>query len=158
FDEGCGVLKQRLETSNYVVRGLRFSPAAGAAGSTPDIVTSNRVPDDAAIVVIAGPREPLPDYALKALREYMTPTDPAKKQGKLMVMLDTTLSPDKSGLVRTGLEPLLAEFGVQAGNNRVLQLRAQATRTPTEVIATANPDEGVRTQNPIAAAFQRFGF
>jgi hypothetical protein len=70
------------------------------------------VPEDASVVVVADPNEPLPEPAVTALRKYMT--NPTKK-GKLIVLASTTAGPDRKVLM-TGLEPLLAELNVQLGN------------------------------------------
>src|SRR5262249_41439176 len=112
--KGLGALRERLQKGNYEVKGLQFSEVADVKSKNPLIVISNRVPDDAEMVVVAGPRMPLPEYALKALRDYMTPPadKSSKKTGKLIVMLDQVLSPSKEP-VKTGLEGLLAEFNVK---------------------------------------------
>jgi hypothetical protein len=158
LDEGLGALKQSLQQNNYIVKGLQLAPVAGVGGGKPDVVVSNQVPADAAIVVIAGPRQPFAEHALKALRDYMNPADPNAKKGKLVALLDPTLNPEKTGLLRTGLESLLAEYNVQVGNDRVLQLGASAARSPTDVLARTNPSRAVRDENPIAAAFAPLRF
>lgn len=75
-----------------------------------------KVPDDAGVVVIAGPRETIGEQALGALREYMRRPD---KPGKLFAFLPAF--PDASGKVApSGLEQLLAESGVQVDANHRL--------------------------------------
>lgn len=119
--KGLGALRDRLQKGNYEVKGLQFSPVGNVKSKSLFTVVSDRVPDDAEMVVVAGPRIALPDYALKALRDYMkTPADKsAKKTGKLVVMLDLVLNPARD-LVKTGMEGLLAEFNVKVGEDRVL--------------------------------------
>src|SRR5262249_6454244 len=140
--------------------GLMLSNVAGIKPPKPDIVVATQVPDDAAVVVVAGPQERLADHALKALRDYMEPKGPdaaKKKKGKLVVLLDVNLTPDGT-MVQTGLEPFLAEFGVKVGNNRVLHLSGKYTRNPTAIVATPNQDEMFRKQNPVAAPFFQLAF
>jgi hypothetical protein len=146
-----GSLRERLQKGNYEVKGLQFSPVAGVKSKSPLVTVSTKVPDDANLLVIAGPRTPLPEFALKAVREYMNPTgaDAAKKKGKLVVLLDVTLDSAKN-LVQTGLEPLLAEFKVQVGNSRILGLVTTRERVdPSKVPARGNR----RSNNPVAVMF-----
>ncbi|HLJ92226.1 MAG TPA: Gldg family protein [Gemmataceae bacterium] len=145
--QGLGALRERLQKGNYEVKGLQFSPVGNVKSKSPFTVVSDRVPDDAEIVVVAGPRMPLPDYALKALRDYMNPPpDKArKKTGKLVVMLDLVLNPAKD-LVKTGVEDFLAEFNVKVGDNRVLSYNP---RDPFKVPIQGN----FGSRNPVARMF-----
>jgi hypothetical protein len=149
--KGAGNLRERLQRGNYEVKGLQLSGVA--AKPDPMIVSSPRVPDDADVVVVAGPRVPLPDAAVNALREYMQPTgkDSRKKQGKLIVLADLVLDPSRN-VVQTGLEPFLAEYGVQLGMDRVLcvPLRQLNRRNPLQIPVTPDP----RSNNPIVSAFR----
>src|SRR5262249_2976904 len=110
--QGLGALRERLQKGNYEVKGLQFSPVAGGKSESLVTTVSNKVPEESGVVVVAGPRNPLPDFAITALREYMNPVgDAAKKKGKLIVLLDLVLDPGKT-LVKTGMESFLAEFNV----------------------------------------------
>jgi hypothetical protein len=148
--QGLGALRERLQKGNYEVKGLQFSPVADNKSKSLLTVVSNKVPDDAGVVVVAGPRTPLPDFALTALREYMNPAGAAaKKKGKLIVLLDLVLDPAKN-LVNTGLETFLADFNVEVGNDRVLSLPNNLSgRDPLKVIVVGNP----RSRNPVAVTF-----
>lgn len=64
------------------------------------------VPADAAAVVVAGPRKPIPDREREVLKAYL------ERGGKLFVMVDP--------LTATGLEDFLKGFGVQVGNDVVV--------------------------------------
>jgi hypothetical protein len=81
-----------------------------------------KVPDDAGVVIVAGPRETIGETALGALREYMRRPD---KPGKLFAFLPAF--PDSSGKVApSGLEQLVAEFGVQVdANHRIVSAPQQ---------------------------------
>ena len=150
----AGILRERLEKSNYEVKGLQFTPGGGVKNQSPTLVLADRVPDDAAIVVVAGPRNPLPDFALNALRQYMNPPgkDPTKK-GSLVVLLDVNV--DATGEMRlTGMENFLTEFNVQVGRDRILTVPSQVNRDPVRVIVTADSQSG----NPIGSRFEGRGF
>ena len=157
--KGLGMLKQRLETANYQVKGLQFAPAAGVVAENPDVVVSTKVPDEsdgqspASVVVIAGPSKPFEDYALNAIREYMEPTTPGKTRGKLIVLLDAETTNEKA-VVKTGLEPLLAEWSVQIGDDRILRIPTTGRRRdPNDISVVTKTDRSGRASNPIAAAF-----
>jgi ABC-type uncharacterized transport system len=152
--QGLGALRDRLQKGNYDVKGLKFSPVADEKSKSQSTVVSNKVPDDAGVVVVAGPRIPLPDFAIAALREYMNPSgDAAKKKGKLLVLLDPVLDPAKN-LVKTGLESLVADFSVQVGNDRVISLPTNLNGGDSlKAPILGNP----RSRNPVAVMFSEGG-
>src|SRR5207247_2126879 len=83
--------------------------------------------------------------ALAALRNYVKPTGRGKK-GKLVVLLGTQA---KGGQVlKTGLEDLVKEFGVEVQDKRLL---AWTDEDPEQIFvyAPVNPNN----PNPIALAF-----
>jgi hypothetical protein len=130
-DAGVGLAADGLTQVNYEVKPLTFD------GDKP------AVPDDAGVVVVARPRMQLPEKVVNALRAYAV--GDAKKKGKLFILLDPIAQPDGT-MAPTGLEPLLAEFGVRPGNDRLIRVDA---RDPEVVVGVANPD----SRNPIARAF-----
>jgi hypothetical protein len=146
---GAGALRERLEKQNYDIRALQLGPVAADKSADPRKVLAVEVPDDAAAVVIANPRSPFSAEALKALRQYASPTDPKKPKGKLIVLLDVELDRDGK-MIQTGLESLLEEFNVEVGNNRALEAISRTQATPV-VQAAVNADLGRR--NEIASGF-----
>lgn len=72
-----------------------------------------KIPEDAALVVIAGPRQTITptDPLIKALTEYLRPSAPGAPSGKLMAFLPAFRGVD-GRVGATGLEQLLAEVGV----------------------------------------------
>jgi hypothetical protein len=136
FDTGLGVLQEELNKINYQTHPLNLDPK------------TTSIPEDADIVVIARPREKLPDNAIKALRDYLQGTNRKdNKKGKLMVLFDVNIR--KGEMVPTGLEPLMMEYSVKVGNDRVMCLR----RDPLQLVTIANP----RSSNAIARAFTSRG-
>jgi hypothetical protein len=144
FQSSVSALVRRLGETNYDVRELALGPNV------------DRIPADAGLVVVARPTRPLADPAIKALRDYVTAGAEGKK-GKLVVLLDAASTGDKP--IKTGLEGLLAEFGVKVGDDRLMNLSPR----PNEV--TVVPAADSPNPNPIARAFihrggivESFGF
>jgi hypothetical protein len=159
-DRTARALRDRLDKANYEVKGLRLGKELGKSDD-PRIVISDKVPDDAAVVVIAGPRQEFSAEALKALRTYMTvprkvkekdPADPSKEKerdikGKMYVLMGVVPGPGDK-MVSTGLEGLLSELDVDVGNERIL-LPIKGGRRPDQVYVMTNPE--LRDRNPLAA-------
>jgi len=74
---------------------------------------AERVPEGTQLVVVAGPTANFVEPELELLASFL------EQGGRLMVLLDPTLSP-AGGLVETGLEELLGRFGVTVGNDIVV--------------------------------------
>jgi hypothetical protein len=144
-DRRAMALVDRLRHSNFEVKGLRLEPGGAKEGGSPNLVVSDRVPDDATIVVVAGPQRPLLPDAVAALRRYMQ-----ERKGKLMVLAGVVPGPDGK-MANLGLEGLLSEYDVELGNGRILQF---SDRYPTRVqVATVGgPDD----KNPVASVLDRY--
>ena len=96
--ESMGRAADALRNETYQVESL---PTA----------TRGEIPDDADLVVIAGPTRPYLDHELDALRAY------SARGGALLVMIDPR--------ARTSLYELLEEWGVEMGDDVVVdQVRA----------------------------------
>lgn len=91
---GLSLLKQRLGDIDYAIQDSLF------------LARSERVPADCAVLIIAGPRTPFLPTEVEALRAYM------QEGGAVLALLDP--------LYESGLEPLLAEWGVVLGDNFVI--------------------------------------
>jgi hypothetical protein len=139
-----------LEKSNYEVKALRLTDVPGNDAKEIQETVAKEVPDDATAVVIAGPHVALERSTLDALGRYMNPKEPDKKKGKLVVLLDVVVNPDKT-MLRTGLETMLSEYGVEVGNDRVM---SPVLNSPTRIIALADPQPTSR--NSLAAALSEF--
>lgn len=125
--------------------------------------STKKVPDDASVVVIARPTEEFGKTEVSVLRDYLARTRVTRKgkdaageekdeesvtAGRLMVLVEPVVQKEgaTATLVRTGLEALLAEHGVQLGANRVLTL---SNPNPLEVLCWTTSN----SSNPIAKAF-----
>jgi hypothetical protein len=120
---GLGQLREHLEKAGYKVEKLSL------------VGPGDKVPEDAAAVVVVGPRQPFAQPALDALGEYMgvgpaasgltedgKPKPPRK--GKMVVLFDFV-----PGGTQT-LEGFVSQFGVQVKPSRLLNLNPNA---PTQV-------------------------
>jgi ABC-type uncharacterized transport system involved in gliding motility auxiliary subunit len=85
------------------------------------LVTSEKIPDDAEVVVVAGPKSEFMPYELKALEDYLT-----QRSGSVLMMVE----PDSPG----SLQPFLAKFGLDWKPKRVVlelnELRRSANSNP----------------------------
>ncbi|HJZ53671.1 MAG TPA: Gldg family protein, partial [Gemmataceae bacterium] len=130
--------QQFLESSYSVdVKPLTFPP------SDP----SPKVPDDAAVVVVAEPQTPLSDGAVNALRKYM-----AEKKGRLMVLAGAVAGLDNRGMARTGLEGLLSEYNVNLGTQFLFTVPLDPRLNPRDAYAEFNRRSGGQ-RHPITQSF-----
>lgn len=106
----------------YVIQGHGEAPINGGQGnldeavaelkkrdvtvSVLNLIEQKAIPEDAAVLVIAGPKRPFLEPEVKLLKDYLA-------QGKSLMML---LDPG----VNTGLEPLLKDWGVELDNRIVV--------------------------------------
>ncbi len=133
-DQGrdLSLLKKRLESN----RNYEFEEVVlGAEGNTGL--------KDADIVVVAGPTRGYSDPALQALREYLNPRGTQKK-GKMIVLLGKNLR--EGEMLKTKLEGLLSENGVEISDKRILSPSSEDPR-----VVWVMPPLG--SSNPIARAF-----
>jgi hypothetical protein len=143
IDAGAGLVQDELSKINYQPKALALS------------VKTTSIPEDADILVIAGPREEYPANVLKALRAFLGGEHRKdNKKGKLMVLLDVAIN--KGQMVHTGLEPLLAEYGVKVNDNRLMSAvqavaRLRSGRDPNPLPLGVVADR--RSTSPVARTF-----
>jgi ABC-type uncharacterized transport system involved in gliding motility auxiliary subunit len=94
---------------------------------------TGKVPDDADILIIAGPKTDFLGQEIDAVKAYLA------KAGKVMIMLDPVLKPDEPQPV--ALQALLKEWGIDAGNDVVLDL--QGLSNGTAPIAATYPAHAI---------------
>jgi len=92
--DGLNLLKDRLKNIDYLVQDSLL------------LARENRVPEDCAVLVIAGPRNSFFSNEIGHIREYL------KNGGAVLAMLDP--------LYDSGLESLFSEWGVVIGNDFVI--------------------------------------
>jgi hypothetical protein len=136
-DMGMGMLESELRNNNYSPQALNLGPK------------TTSIPEDAEILVIAGPREEFSADIVKMLREYLH-GEHRKKKGKLVLLFDVSIR--KGQMVHTGLEALAAEFGVKVNDNRLMNAAAASqmrTVNPLPTIGVTDPN----STTPVARAF-----
>ena len=110
--------------------------------------STDKIPEDADIVAIARPRQEVPAKFLSALRDYLKGVNRKdNKKGKLIVLFDVVQRGGKGAMVRTGLEALVAEYGVRVSDNRVLNPSIREDPLILNVMCVEH------SKNPIAQAF-----
>jgi ABC-type uncharacterized transport system involved in gliding motility auxiliary subunit len=97
---GFSEAKAALERANYEVKPLALA-------------RQGQVPDDAAVVILPGPRTDLLAPVVDALDAYV------KRGGKLLAMANPTIV---TGTQDAGLRRLLAGYGVELGDNLVIEV------------------------------------
>jgi ABC-type uncharacterized transport system involved in gliding motility auxiliary subunit len=128
---------------------------AGAAGQlqqdnyqTDRLVLAQQrdVPNDATVVVIAGPTSDLLPQEVEALKRYLA------RAGKLMVLIDPQVGPNAMPL--PALTALVHDWGIDVGNNLVVDITGAAD--PSTAIAVEYPHQaaealrGQLTMYPLA--------
>jgi ABC-type uncharacterized transport system involved in gliding motility auxiliary subunit len=91
---GYSLAKQRLEAQHYEVKDLL-------------LVAHQQIPDDAAVVIVAGPRTDLLEQELAMLTAFLT------RGGRLLLLLDPATVP--------GLLPFLKRYGLELGNDMIIE-------------------------------------
>jgi len=94
--EGYSGIAEGLRSDNFEV-------------ATVSLIQEGKVPDDATVLVVAGPRTDFLEPELQAIRDYLG------RQGKLMLLIDPPETAD--GPEPTGLIALAREWGIEIGTN-----------------------------------------
>ncbi len=134
----AGRVRAALEKANVEVKPLAFP------------LKDPKVPDDAAVVLVLDPTGPLAPAEAAALTEYMAKPRGDKK-GKLIVATGPRPKPDRTGVAPTGLEDVLAPFGVKLGGEYLLTQPARGLGYQDVLVAPSARLE--ESGNPIAAEF-----
>ncbi len=116
---GLGLLADALREQNFEVRRLLLA-------------TEPEVPADAAVVLVAGPRKPLLEHEVAALRRYLD------RGGRLLLLLD----PGEA----SGVEALLADYRIAVGDDVIVdreQIPFLGARLGLDPIVESFPPHGV---------------
>jgi ABC-type uncharacterized transport system involved in gliding motility auxiliary subunit len=97
---GFSEAKAAMERANYEVKPLALA-------------RQDKVPDDASVVILAGPRTELLAPELDALDKYLG------RNGKLLAMVDPTIL---GGAQVEGIKRFLGRYGFELGDNLIIEL------------------------------------
>ena len=103
------------------------------------------VPDDATVVVIAGPTADFLPEELEQVKQYLD------KGGKLLLLLDPPLGERPQPL--TGLIGLVREWGVEVGNDVVLDVSGRSQRPELVVAVPPFPNHPITESFRLGAIF-----
>ncbi len=95
---GYGLVKEAMEKENHKVRGLL-------------LMSNERVPEDAAVLVVSGPENDLLPRELEKIDQYIN------SGGRVLFMLDPGAAP--------GLSRYLSEYGFEVGNDIIIDKLSQ---------------------------------
>ncbi|MHB2016052.1 MAG: GldG family protein [Candidatus Xenobia bacterium] len=128
-ETGLGGIKQALEQSVYTAKSL-------------SLLTADKIPDDASVIVICGPTQDLQKPEVDALKTWVN------KGGRLMVMVD----PPYYNM--PNLTDLLNTYGVQPGNDVVIDTSGHGWQGNV-VYPIVEPNAlGYPAGNPVTAGFE----
>ena len=132
---GLSEAKTALEQANYQVKPLVLA-------------REGKVPDDAAVVIVAGPRTDFLAPEIEALDGYLA------KSGKLLAMLNPTLRPTERE--PEGLKKLLGKYGLEVGTNLVIEpnpLKQMFTGGPEIVVVDQYEDHAITREVRVITLF-----
>lgn len=99
-------VKQTLESKNYTVHSL-------------NLLTVSAIPEDADVLVIAGPRKPLAENEVNLVKEYVA------NGGRLMVLLDPTIGMDPGDAPDPLVDYLAQDLGIVVNDDLIIDLIGQ---------------------------------
>lgn len=164
---GAGGFPQRRQRNTGSLATLRSQLADRDSVKVESLSLDKEIPKDANVVVIARPTKPFNADEVKHLRDYLKRQRQTRKEkpkeggperevpdvttGRLIVLMDAQMSKfgGKTTVTPSGLEDLLAEYGVKLGDDRLMVSQSLMGLTATSVVSVTNLDGG----NPIAKAF-----
>jgi len=134
--DGYNTIASALGRENYTVDKLA-------------IAQQGSIPDDASVVVVAGPRTDFFAPEMEAVKKYLD------KQGKLLLEIDPPDKVDSPPL--TNLIALAHDWGIQAGNNVVVDVsgmgRMIGTDASVPVVAPPYPSHPITQRFSFLTAF-----
>ena len=105
-DQSYSQLKTTLETKNYTVQTL-------------NLLTTNKIPDDAKVIVVGGPKKPLIAGEVKLIEDYLT-------KGGSMVVMEDPLPKTEFGNAPDPLADYITKtWGITLGQDIVIDLVSQ---------------------------------
>ena len=127
-DQSFTQLSTDLESKNYTVNTL-------------NLLATGKIPDDASVIVVAGPKKPLSDSEVSLLDEYL------KKGGSLVVMEDPVLETQFGDSPDPMATDLAKNYGIVLGNNVIADVYGyQAFQNPYYAVGSTYGTHAI-TQN-----------
>jgi ABC-type uncharacterized transport system involved in gliding motility auxiliary subunit len=133
--DGYGTIAQGLGRENYTIDKITLAQAGS-------------VPDDAIVLVVAGPKIDFFPNEIDALKKYL------EKSGKLFLMLDPPDKPDGQPL--TGLIALAHDWGSDVGNDVVVDASGMGRLIGTDAsvpVVTTYPAHAITERFQYLTAF-----
>lgn len=135
-DQSFTLLSSALQSANYKV-------------STLNLLTTNKIPDDASVVVVDGPKKPLSDAEVGLLDAYL------KKGGSVVVMEDPTLFTQFGDAPDPLATDLAKNYGIVLGNNVVVDTFGySAFQNPYFALADHYGSHTITQQLTLSTGFQ----
>jgi ABC-type uncharacterized transport system involved in gliding motility auxiliary subunit len=102
-NNGMTIVNNVLTKKNYTVKQL-------------NLLTENKIPDDAAVLVVAGPTKPISADEMTKIKEFVS------KGKSLVVMEDSPITNDLGTSGDPMVEYLKSDWGITMGNDLILDL------------------------------------
>jgi ABC-type uncharacterized transport system involved in gliding motility auxiliary subunit len=134
-DASYAQLKSALESKNYTVSSL-------------NLLANPEIPEDASVIVIAGPRKPLAESEVSLLDGYLN-------QGSSMIIMEEPTIVTQFGDAEDPLASYLADtYGILLGSNMVVDVQAaQSLQQPFIAIAYQYADHSITQKMSGMATF-----
>jgi ABC-type uncharacterized transport system involved in gliding motility auxiliary subunit len=125
---GYTVAKRTLESKNYTVNTL-------------NLLTANQVPEDALVIIIAGPQKPLSDAEVRLLKDYVG------RGGALLVMQNPSLLTEFGDLADPLAAYLERDWGITLQNDVIFDFSSQQPLNAISAYANQHPITQNLSQN-----------
>ncbi len=146
-DHQCGDLTRQLRGKNYDVQALNILDRQ-----------QRDIPEDASVVVIAGPQKAFDPQEVGALETYL------KNGGKLLAFIGETYKEDTNEWRPLGIEPLFKKYNIEVENKQVQGL-VRALNPDGQVVLALRPgcvcdqyDPTFKVTQPLTGLRAAFGY
>lgn len=123
--------RSALETKNYTVKTL-------------NLLAENEIPEDATVIVIAGPLQPVSEDEVTLLKDYLA------QGGSLLVMEDPTALTEFGDAADLLAEMLAQEWGITFGNDVVIDLNSPQPTTAAAAYYDASHPVTINMNNLVS--------
>jgi gliding motility-associatede transport system auxiliary component len=134
-DQSYSLVKRTLESKNYTVKVL-------------NLLAENKIPDDAATIVIAGPRQPVSQAEVDQLKQYL------QKGGAVIAMLEPLPVTQFGDAPDPLADYITSDWGIELGKDIIFDLNSQQPYAPFAAAygrhAITTPIQNTTSQFPTA--------